>query len=111
MFLCKKRIVLIGGAKSSGRHMLAKKIQPKINNAIIVSIDSVSAYTREFLMKKVYKNEGLPSDSLEYYHKIQPLEYDQFMETIKHLIEYNNSNIIAIANYFEQFTNKEWVEK
>jgi hypothetical protein len=104
-----RKIIFIGGAKGVGKHAVAKNIQNSIPHTIIIDKDETSSVLNKTGMDIYEKNKH--SESLiEYMLKIEPLEYEHFIKTIKHLMEYNNCNIIAIAQFFNQFAEDEWIE-
>jgi hypothetical protein len=105
-----KRIIFIGGSKQIGKTALAKKIQHKLSNAIIINEANISKTLKETMME-IYGKSVNDTSSAEYLYKVQPLENKQLVTAIQHIVEYNNSNIIAVGQFFQQFACEEWIKE
>lgn len=104
----KSKLILIGGAKGVGKHALAKRIQSGLRNCLIINKESTSRVLTRTLMDMYGK---MPNDksSPEYVHKVEPLEYQQLMTTVEHMLGFNKCNIVVVAQFFNQFSEDSWV--
>ena len=88
---------------------LAKKIQHKMGNAIVISESNIAETIREALMS-IYGKSNQETHCVEYLYKVQPIEHRQLVKAVEHLVEYNNCDVIAVGQFFMQFSNEEWIK-
>lgn len=109
----KKQLIFIGGFESSKINSAAHLVREYYNfigksiiPSIILSKDSCTDIMPSLVF--FYKGVGLTKEYYlqfpEYLHLIQDKEYEQFLHTIKHLSEVNDTNIIATGNFLNFFS-------